>query len=241
MPTFLKICVPFIILLLFHFFYLNGKKLMKDQDIYRLKKVSFIGVEASDPYEIIEGLGLEKGINLLFLDTEELTQKIKAIPRYRDAEVILQYPDTLILKLEEKKTEYIVKVNGMMYSVDASGEITERSHEIKDYDFFFIEATDFQNLQEVLSNNKFKEFIQLAQDIPDNERGIFQLFSGVELSRFNKDWILYGHSRKVKFNMGKDLSLGKLRKTLYAYMYGKYKEIPIKNVFITEDLVYFNQ
>lgn len=228
------------VLISIHFFYLNGKKLIKNQNLYRLEKVFFVGVEKSDPYEVIEALGLEKGMNLLFVDIDKLNQKIKTIPRYESAEVVLQYPNTMILKLKEKKPKFIIKMGAQLYSVNKWGEITERTNEIKEYDLFVIDAQGFENIAQLLTHKKYLDFITYSRKVPENEQDIFNVFSGISLNWESKDWILYGHKKNTSINLGKQLTLNKLRKTRYAFIYANEKQLSTKNMVISDDLVYFN-
>ena len=91
------------------------------ETVFRLETVYVIGNESKTPQQIVTVSGLVRGRNMLSIEEEEIAQAIA-----RDHTLIFkgiqkEYPGTIYLYIEERKTVAAMQWLGMLYTLDAQG------------------------------------------------------------------------------------------------------------------------
>jgi cell division protein FtsQ len=78
------------------------------------------------PVEIRSLSGVRTGMNLLALDTEEVSRRLETHPWIRHATVVKRFPDRVLIKVLERKPAVLVGVQGRLYYMDGEGKILDR-------------------------------------------------------------------------------------------------------------------
>jgi len=100
--------------------------------------VEQVEVEASGrlgPDEIRSICGLHPGMNMLFIDTEEVSRRLEAHPWIQHATVVKQLPERVLIKVRQRRPAVLVGVRGSLYYMDAGGKLLERTQPGASLDF----------------------------------------------------------------------------------------------------------
>ena len=243
MPSFLKRLPIFVQLVLmvgsivlgFHLFKL-GSYLLKEQSYYRLKKVKVHGLVNGDSNQILKKIGLNKNTDLLSINKVKLEEKLLKIARIARADITIKYPDTIIIKIVERLPSFLLKTKGRLASVTKSGILVAVEEEVTNFDNFVLVINEAPNLDYALKTKSFKNFIRFFNQLNDQEKNIKQYFSDVVLE---DEIIFHGRENDLIVNLGGDLTLEKMRKVYYAYLYYKEKNLPINFIDLRGRLVKF--
>jgi cell division protein FtsQ len=91
--------------------------------------VKQIELEASGrpgPDEIRSMSGIRPGMNMLTLDTEEVSRRLETHPRIQHATVVKRLPDQVLIKVFKRRPAALVGVQGCLFYMDAEGKILDR-------------------------------------------------------------------------------------------------------------------
>ena len=215
-------------------FYKLSLSIVNKTNFYPLKKIQIIGLKAINPYEITKISSLKKGTNLLTIDKIEVKKKIKQIARVKFVEVTSLYPDSIIIRIEEKNVDFIVRTKNDLFGINLAGELVSNKQSIVDFDKFFIELPEISKEEEIESNKQIKDFLKLYANIPNKEKDLFNIYSSIH---FNGEVLFYTKEENIKVNLGLDISLEKIRKARYAYLYYKEKKLKTKLIDLRFNLV----
>jgi len=85
------------------------------------------GISTYSAEEIIEASGLSTGDNLLFVNTQNVAQNIRAtMPFVSAAQVSRVLPDTILIEITESKAIASILFAGEYYVIDSSGRVLAR-------------------------------------------------------------------------------------------------------------------
>ena len=94
-------------------------------------RVNYFIVNSSGIYsaeQIIEASGVSRGNNLLYMNTQSVSQKIKnELPYVSTVEIDKQLPDTLVITITESVPVAYLIYEGDMVVIDSSGRVLERA------------------------------------------------------------------------------------------------------------------
>jgi len=91
------------------------------ETVFRLDTVYVVGNESKTPQQVVTASGLVRGRNMLSIEEEEVAQAMA-----RDHTLIFkglekEYPGTIYLHIEERKTVASMQWLGMLYTLDGQG------------------------------------------------------------------------------------------------------------------------
>jgi hypothetical protein len=87
-----------------------------------------VTVEASgrpSPGEIRSMSGVRPGMNLLSLDTEDVSRGLETHRWIQHATVVKRLPDRILIKVQEKRPVAVVEIQGDLYYIDREGTVLD--------------------------------------------------------------------------------------------------------------------
>lgn len=89
--------------------------------LFSVRTVSVSGSETVSTAQVEEALAIPAGSPLLTIDTDELEQRVEAIPAVRDAEVSRSWPSTIEVSITDRTPVATVSVDGAPWLIDDTG------------------------------------------------------------------------------------------------------------------------
>lgn len=98
------------------------------ETVFRLETVYVIGNEEKTPQQVVTASGLVRGRNMLGIEEDEVARAMS-----RDHTLIFkgiqkEYPGTIYLYIEERKTVAAMQLLGMLYMLDADGMVMQEKN-----------------------------------------------------------------------------------------------------------------
>lgn len=87
----------------------------------RLELSAFSQIAHGEGQQLQDELNGFIGSSMLFLDAEELEEKIEKYPRFRLTEIKKDYPQTVVVKVSEREETFAVKGDGGYTMLDSEG------------------------------------------------------------------------------------------------------------------------
>lgn len=157
-----------------------------------VRNLLVLGVDRLDPACIKSLSGIQEGTNLLRVDTEKAERSILTDPRVRDVKVYRSFPDTVVIRLSERKPLVFMPQNGLFYLVDREGMVFDYSEgrpaeavELRLapspvlYAGKRLEELDVKEVLEVLAGSP--RLAAMAEKAGKDERGVYLECDGVRV------------------------------------------------------------
>ncbi len=90
---------------------------------FQVKNIRVDGANVLREERIMEAAGITSADNVLLSDTEAIRERVAGLPYVKHAEVQRVYPDTVVIRIEERVAEAILLVNNRAYEVDGEGVV----------------------------------------------------------------------------------------------------------------------
>ena len=94
--------------------------------LFVVKQVDLEASGRPGPDEIRSMSGIRPGMNMLTLDTEEVSRRLETHPWIQHATVVKRLPDQVLIKVVERRPALLVGVQGCLYYMDAEGKILDK-------------------------------------------------------------------------------------------------------------------
>ena len=94
--------------------------------LFVVKRVELEASGRPGPDEIRSMSGIRPGMNMLLLDTEEVSRRLETHPWIQHATVVKRLPDQVLIKVLKRKPAVLVGVQGCLYYMDAEGKILDK-------------------------------------------------------------------------------------------------------------------
>ena len=91
----------------------------KTSEQFSVKTIQIEGIRELDEHDILYASGLTVADNVVFFDAERTRRNVEALPYVKRCQVIGSFPDTVILKIEEREAVATLMVNSRAYQLDA--------------------------------------------------------------------------------------------------------------------------
>ena len=186
---------------------------------------------------ILKHIQVKKGNSLLFLNTAKIIGDLQKEKKFLVLKVEKQYPSKLKIVVEEKESLFIIKNKDRFFEIGGNGEVLSEGNQVVDFDKFYIEWNT-EVLGEMNEQSFKKVFFNLYNKLPENERDITNVYSGIYLGKENK---LYAKNEPVEALLACPLTLESLRKARYAYLYRKIKKIEADMIDLRFDFTKFSK
>ena len=97
------------------------------QTLFRLETVYVVGNEEKTPQEVVMASGLVRGRNMITIEEEDVAEALS-----KDHTIIFkgmqkEYPNTIYLYIEERKTVAAMQWLGILYTLDREGVVMKES------------------------------------------------------------------------------------------------------------------
>lgn len=160
---------------------------MGDVPYFQLAKLKIEGV--SEPVraqlqKLIETASSSQ--SLLKLKTDDIEKKLAgALPRVRELHLEKLYPDTLLVRAQERQPSAIVNADGF-YLLDSEGMVLEKLNpaNLKNYDFPYITGLEPAEVTvgEKITNTRLYRALDLTRVLKERNNELFARFSEVNLA-----------------------------------------------------------
>lgn len=112
-----------LILLLILFFTLIVVVAYAQSPLSHVKKITVKGNEMYTSSELISKTGLSTKTNIWKVKTKEIKAKVKALPEIKNASINIQWPNTLIIQVQEHQRIAYLKKDSWFYPIMENGKI----------------------------------------------------------------------------------------------------------------------
>ena len=141
-------------------------------NFFEIKNITITGNNDLIKNDIVKYLYKLKGQSIFNISTNQLSADILNDVRVRDVEISRSFPDTLRIKINEKKPLGIMYINNQYIYIDENLNPFAYYSEIKDKEIpiIFLEKNDEENVKILLSNvskSKIYPFISEIYSIKD--------------------------------------------------------------------------
>jgi cell division protein FtsQ len=89
--------------------------------VFRIREVVVQGCLSLDPADIAEQAGLEYGQSIFFLDKQAVMDTLEKDPRIKPVSVEAQYPDRVVITIEERQPAAYIEKGGALVVIDDTG------------------------------------------------------------------------------------------------------------------------
>lgn len=94
--------------------------------LFLVKQVELEVPGRPGPDEIRSMSGIRTGMNMLSIDTEEVSRRLETHPWIQHATVVKRLPDQVLIKVRKRKPAALVVVRGHLCYMDAEGKILDK-------------------------------------------------------------------------------------------------------------------
>lgn len=101
--------------------------ILLQQFLFQLRRFQVIGNSHRSPAEILSYAGLSLGDNILYLNKDRVIEGINADRYLIFKDMVRDYPDGLIIRVEERVPCAYVRYMGVQYTLDREGMVLEHS------------------------------------------------------------------------------------------------------------------
>ncbi len=124
--AFIKVKVPLILLFFVLFSGLAGGSYLffyavSSSSFFNLYHIEVRGLRKTKPIELVRRLGIVQQVNIFQLDLKKIQKRLESLPWIETAVVMLKLPDSLEIKVIERKPEIQVIINSNIFLVDKKG------------------------------------------------------------------------------------------------------------------------
>ncbi len=93
--------------------------------VFRVREVAVLGCETLLPADVAKATGLEYGQNVFLMDKQAVMDKLSADPRIKPVSVNIDYPDRVVVTIEERQPVGYIEKNGSLIVIGGDGYIME--------------------------------------------------------------------------------------------------------------------
>ena len=121
--------------------------ILASSEIFNIKKISVEGVDKLTDKEIISYSNIIIGENTFKTNLNKAKIQIKENPYVKRVDVKRQFPNTILIQIEERKEKYALQLAESYVYVDSQGYILEISKENKNIPILLGIITDLSNIK----------------------------------------------------------------------------------------------
>lgn len=103
--------------------------------LFVVKQVELEASGRPGPDEIRSMSGIRPGMNMLALDTEEVSRRLETHTWIQHATVVKRLPDRVLIKVLKRRPAVLVRLQGCLYYMDAEGKILDKVEPGESLDF----------------------------------------------------------------------------------------------------------
>lgn len=219
-----------IILCSFFFIRIKTLKFLWNLETFRIKEIK---IYPEDMTKIIELIEIEKNKNLLFLDADNLMEKINSISEIDGCKIIKKFPSTLEIIISLRKPWAILKYDEKEFLIDKNGVVlSNEGKNIPSLLIYGIKVNEKEN--KVEENEKIKILSEIERWYNYFNIGNYFKIKKIDISELNKIEISDGEKsvffteENIKIKMEKLLTILKKIDNNFEYIDTRFKNFYIK-------------
>ncbi len=236
LPLFIKLVFLFSLLLTGFYGIKLGNSFFENQVYFRLKKIKIYGLVHGNSSKIIEKVGLSQDSNLLSINQTKLKKAFLAIDRIEKVNIKVNWPDTIVIRIEEKIPSFLIKTKRELGAFTEEGILVAKDRDINYYNNFII-VSSAPNLEYAKETKMVKDFFSFYEQLEVVEKNIKNYFSDIVLG---DNIVLHDKRKQLTIDLGGELTLEKLRRVYYAYLYYQEKKLTANHIDLTGKLTKFS-
>ena len=127
--------------------------------IFRVREVAVLGCETLDAQTVATQSGLEYGQNIFLLDKQAVMDALAKDPQIKPVSVEVQYPDRVIITVQERKPAAYINKNGTILVIDNEGWVLQVIAQPDGSErplIYGLQADAFEVGQQLTSGDKFR-------------------------------------------------------------------------------------
>lgn len=139
----------------------------------KVREIVVTGISDLDTEEIVALSGIEYGKSVFLVDKHKAQDKLSVKPFVKPVSIEIEYPDKVVIKLEERKRAACIEKDGTLLVIDNEGWLLEALPSVPDtaYPLVFGVATDAVQVgQRIGASDTFKLDV-LSRVLQAIERG----------------------------------------------------------------------
>jgi cell division protein FtsQ len=94
-----------------------------EREIFNLRSIKIEGLHSYEEEYFLNEIGLELGMNILFISEERLNQRGEKLPRIRTLDLQRTFPDRAKIVVEERVSCFLLNYGGNFFLIDSDGII----------------------------------------------------------------------------------------------------------------------
>jgi len=138
---------------------------------------------------------IRSGESLLKLNFDELERRSRNIPWLKKVSLRKEFPDTLLMKVEESAPKALLRINTHLFLIDSDGRVLE---EIQDNNTYFlpviVEADPEKNRGDILEALKFVDALTEQNILSEKAIEIMLTSSGLDMN-IDGEFVKIGYGR----------------------------------------------
>lgn len=215
----------------------NATLLIRQGSFFPIQQVEVLGLRWVSPEALVRASGVEAGASLVFINASRIASRIEENPRFKVEAVERRFPDTVVIRVQEKDGAFIVYNGRNAFEIDKAGSLIASNEGILDWDKLVVQypGTNEDPLS-VISNETFKSLLAGLSKLPQGERDFRDNLSEV---RFSPELQLFVRPRRTRLDLGTRTDLETIRKARYALVYAESEGFEPRRIDLRYDTVKF--
>lgn len=216
----------------------NATMLIRQGSFFPIQQVEVLGLRWVSPEALVHASGVEAGASLVFVNTSRIASRIESNPRFKVEAVERRFPDTLVIRVQEKDGAFVIYNGKNAFEIDASGALIASNEGILDWDKLIVQTQSPANEDplSVLSNETFKALLTGLSRLPEGERDFRENLSE---ALFSPELHLFVRPRRTRLDLGTRTDLETIRKARYALVYAESEGFEARRIDLRYDTVKF--
>jgi cell division protein FtsQ len=91
--------------------------------VLKVRTIDVVGARETSPEEVREVAALGDGLNILFLRTEEISQRVETLPWVESVDVDRMLPGTVRIRVKERSPALTLSLGAARWTIDAHGRV----------------------------------------------------------------------------------------------------------------------
>jgi cell division protein FtsQ len=144
---------------------------------FNIKTVSVENTKHIPKEEVLKLADIKIGGNIFYLNTGKVNERLRVNTYISNVTISRKLPDTIIIKVEERKAEFYAELNGEYYVIDNNGVVVETTKDINGKNLVLLVASNMENVQigkviPGIDSRKLQAIKDIAALIDGNKSGI---------------------------------------------------------------------
>jgi len=158
----------------------------------RIKKIKIKGIDQDLKKDIVNLCNLKNNkMNFIFLNSNDIKQKIEMHPWVRLAKIEKKFPDTLVINIHKEIPYALVIINDDIFYVDSYGNMFKRVRYGEDIDLPIITGLDNNSSN---FKNRLKKSIEILHIIKDMNYDLSDI-SEIHIGKYGNTRLYFCHMK----------------------------------------------